>query len=359
MKLKVNTKQLQALVTKAMKCASCKPGIPITGMMAIELKDNVLTLTTTDDNNYLWVKDECKGDNFYVVVNVELFVKLISKLTSETVTMSVVNDALEIDGNGHYVIELPYDGEGELVKYPDPRKKMGENVAKTEVSLSTLKMILATAKASVDVTKDYYGCYAGYYIGDDCAITTDSFKMCLIDTKILDTPALLWASTMELVPLLSGETVTVYKDDKFILMETPDGEIFAQLMDCIEDYNVEVIKKYTSTEMAHSCVVQKDELLQVLDRIALFVTKLDEVGIYLTFGKEELKITSRQTDGAEAIAYQEYVDGEEFSCCVNVERLSDLVKSVLSDTVEIFYGNEDIIKIEDGNITKALALIED
>ena len=151
--MKMNTKQLQTLVSKAMKCASCESDVPLTNMMSIEVKDKVLTLTTTDENTYLFVSDECDSEDFYVVVEVELFSKLISKLTSETVTLNVVNDSLEVDGNGHYVIGLPYDIDGGLIKFPNPRAKLAETAARDEVNLSTLKMILATAKASVDFTR--------------------------------------------------------------------------------------------------------------------------------------------------------------------------------------------------------------
>ena len=359
MKTTINTKQLQELVTKSMKCAACNPKIPITGMIAIEVKKGTITLTTTDECNYLYVKGDCEANDFYVVVNAELFVKLISKLTSDTVTMEIVNDSLEINANGRYVLELPYDGEGELVKFPNPVAKMPENVAHADVPLSTLKMVLATAKASVDCTKDYYGCYAGYYFGEDCVMTTDSYKMCKIDTSVFGVPALLWSSTMELVGLLSGDNVDVSIGGNCIYMQTPSGDIYAQLMDCIADFNVEAVKKYTSAEFERSCVVSKAELLQVLDRLSLFVTKLDENGIFLTFGQEELKITSRQSDGEEAIAYSEFVDGSEFSCCIDVERFTDQVKSVLADTVEIFFGSSSTIKIEDGNVTKIVSLFEE
>ena len=79
MKLKVNTKKLQDMVSKAMKCASCVGDIPLTGMLALELKEGKLTVTTTDENTYLYLTEDCTGDDFYVVVDVAIFSKLISK----------------------------------------------------------------------------------------------------------------------------------------------------------------------------------------------------------------------------------------------------------------------------------------
>ena len=58
MKLTINTSTIQNMVAKSMKGAPCNKMIPLTSLMAIELKDNVLTLITTDSTNYLYVREE-------------------------------------------------------------------------------------------------------------------------------------------------------------------------------------------------------------------------------------------------------------------------------------------------------------
>ena len=90
--------------------------IPITGLMSIELKDHKLTLTTTDAINYLFiVEDKVDGEDFCVVVQAETFAKLISRMTSETVSLELVGEELRVTGNGEYKIDLPLDEEGELI----------------------------------------------------------------------------------------------------------------------------------------------------------------------------------------------------------------------------------------------------
>lgn len=356
MKMTVSTKKLQELMNKALKCAICKPKIIISGMMAISLKDGVLTLIASDGNNYLYVSDDCEGDDFYVVVDVPLFSKLISKLTCDNITMKVVNDSLEIDGNGHYVIGLPYDGEGELVKFPDPRQKLTNEANNTMLKLSTLKMIVATAKASVDFTADYEGCYSGYYMGPECVVTTDSFKVCWIDVGLFKTPIIVRRDTMDLIQFLSDEEVSVVNDGKYIIFNTSKCTIFAQLIDSVSDFRVDAVKQYITSEFAQTCTVFKADLMQVLDRLSLFVAPVDENGIFLTFGQDELKINSRQSDGEEVIEYAERVDGEQYACCLDIVKFGEQVKSVLSDSVTICYNNPNAVKIEDGNVTKIVSL---
>ena len=354
MELEVNTKKLQGLVSKAMKCASCVADIPLTSMMALQVVDNTLTVTTTDENTYLYLSEPCEGEDFYVVVDVGIFSKLISKITSENVTLEVVDGTLVVNGNGKYVLELPYNGEGELVKFPEPRSKADGETSK--VSLSTLKMIQATASASLDTTKGYHGCYTGYYMGKK-AITTDSFKICIVDTPVFDTPVIVRPETMELVEMLSGEEITVNKNDKYILFISDRCSIFSQVLPYLEDFQVDSIETVADFECANTCNVDKSVLLGVLDRLSLFVTKMDENGIKLQFDDTSLTIESKQTDGVEVIEYEESIKlSSPFSCEININKFAEQVKSVLAGVVSIHFGNDNIIKITDGNITKVIAL---
>lgn len=93
MKLTVKTAQFQAMVSKAVRGAGLNKLLPITGMMCIEKKDGVLSIYTTDTANYLQVRmDLPEGDDIYVVVPADTFSKLISKMTSERITLSVLEE---------------------------------------------------------------------------------------------------------------------------------------------------------------------------------------------------------------------------------------------------------------------------
>ena len=112
MKLTIKTVKLKEMVAKAVKGVGNNKLIPLTSLMAIELKDATLTLITTDATNYLYIsEDKVVGEDFYVVVDANVFSKLISKMTCEDVTLEIKSDiiALQVKGNGTYKIELPLD----------------------------------------------------------------------------------------------------------------------------------------------------------------------------------------------------------------------------------------------------------
>ena len=366
MKLKINTQEFQNMVAKATKGASVG-NISLTQLMSISLKENTLTLITTDGPNFLYVtKDKVAGDDFSVVVPVEKFSKLISKLTCEDVTLEVVEKdgelaKLVVRGNGKYEIELPYDEEGDLVEFPDPIAEIvdgdDEGWDNTEVNLSTIRLVLSTAKAAL-MTGSEALCYTGYYCGDRI-VTTDTYKICGIDVNMFDEPKLIPVELMDLLDLMTEEKVTVtYKDDTFIF-ETKNISVLGHTLEGIEDYQIEAISSLLDEKFSSSCKVEKSELLRMLDRISLFVDVFDKNSVYLTFTKEGLEVSSKKDSGAEVIPYKESTKFKPYTCCLDIELFKTQVKASPADIVEILYGKDNSIKFVNGNVKQVLALADD
>ena len=358
MKLTTNTSTLQTMVAKSMKGASCNKMIPLTSLMAIQLKDHTLTLITTDATNYLYVKaDKIDGDDFYVVVQAEMFSKLISRLTCEKVSIELKENALNVKGNGSYSIELPLNEEGELIVYPDPLAKAEGLEEQDDINLSTIRLILNTAKASLAETNEV-PCYTGYYVGDSI-VSTDTYKICGIDIALFAKPALISPETMNLLDLLSDEKIKVFRKGNTIVFESHDCDVYGKTMDSLEDFQIDVISDLLNQEFCSSCKVSKDSLLQLLDRLSLFVSAYDKNGIYLTFTREGLQSDSKQANSSELLPYVESANFKDFTCCIDIEMFRSQVKANTGSTINIQYGEDNAIKMTDGNVTQIVALLED
>lgn len=354
----IRTSTLQSMVAKAMKGASCNKMIPLTGLMAIELVDNTLTLTTTDATNYLYIReDKVDGDDFYVVVQADMFAKLISKLTCEKVNLELKDNVLTVKGNGKYSIELPLDEEGELIKFPNPLDNATSNGVEYTVNLSTIKLILATAKSALADTLEV-PCYTGYYVGDK-VVATDTYKICGINIKLWDEPTLISPEMMSLLDIFTDEHITAVREGNTMIFESDSCTVYGTLMDSIDDYQIEAIEGLLSQDFDSSCKVTKSALLQLLDRLALFVSPYDKNGIYLTFTREGLQIESKQANSVETIPYAESTNFHDFTCCVDIEMLHSQVKANTGDGITLHYGEENAIKITDGNVVQVVALLED
>lgn len=356
MKLKLKTLKLQEMVSKAIKGASNNKMIPITGLMAIVLKKGVLTLITTDATNTLKVMEKnIEGDDFYVVVQADIFSKLVAKITTETITLTLKENSLEVKGNGTYSIELPLDEEGQLIKFPE--YKFDTKVEKSEINLSTVKVLLNANKAALAQTMEV-PCLTGYYF-DDKVFTTDSFKVCSTDIKMFPDKVLLPAELMDLLALMDEEKITVQVSGNKILFSTNNVIVFGSQLEGIEDYPSEAIDAYLETEFKSVCKLPKGAVLNLLDRLALFVATYDKNGVYLTFNNEGVLFSSKKSNGTELIKYQGSENFQPFTCCADIELLKSQISAQDGEVVELWYGHEKAIKMTSGKITQIVALLED
>lgn len=356
--LKLKTKQLQEMTQKAMKGASNNKILPLTSMLAIELKDNVLTLTTTDFSNYLEIKqDKVVGDNFYVVVMADIFSKLIGKLTTEEVTLDVSDKVLTIKANGQYKMELPVDEDGSLVVFPQYRKDILTCNTYT-IKLATLKSILTTNKASVaqDLTVP---ALTGYYINANGVLTSDSFVACHNKVTGIGETFMLPYQVVELFNVLNAEDVNIYVNDTDAVIATPDVTIFGKLLLEKNNFPVEAITKYLQTEFESKCKLPKDGLLSILDRLSLFVGTYDKNEVYLTFTLDGIIVESKQGTGNELIKYAESSNFQPFTCCMDIELLKTQIQSQQTDVIELYYGNNTAIKLASGSIVQICSLSQD
>lgn len=364
MKITLKTSVLQQMVGRSVKGASCNKMIPITELMAIQLKNNVLTLITSDATNYLYIRqDKVQGDDFYVVVRVETFAKLISKMTSEDISIELLEDKLQVVGNGKYFIELPLDEEGQLIKYPDPAHITAENKIITkdspvEIHLSTIRTVLTTNKAALATTMES-PCYTGYYVGDEI-VSTDTYKICATKVKLFETPVLISPEMMNLLDIMTEEKIKVsFASDNELIFDTPDCVVYGTVLEGIEDYAITAINALVNEEFHSMCKIPKSAFLGVLDRLSLFVSVYDKNEIYLTFTRDGLLVSSKQSSGTEIIKYSDSKNFKDYTCAIDIGMLTTQVKAQTGDMVELWYGEENAIKMIDGNIIQIVALSED
>ena len=207
MKLTINTEKFKEMVSRAIRGSGNNKLIPITSLMALELKDGKLTITTTDATNTLKVsKKEIEGEDFYVVVPVDIFSKLVAKTTAEIISLDLEENILSIKGNGTYSLELPLDEEGRLIKFPEYR--FDESVEKAVINLSTIKQLLTANKAALADTMET-PCLTGYYCGEGEVISTDTFKVCGNKIAVFSEPVLIPAELMELLAVIEEEKIFI------------------------------------------------------------------------------------------------------------------------------------------------------
>jgi len=356
MQLTLKTQKLQELLTKAVKGSSNNKMIPITSLIEIKLQNNTLSLITTDATNILKViEPNITQSDFYVVVQTEIFSKLVLKTTSENITLTINNENLEFKGNGTYNIELPLDEEGNPIKFPEFVFDYDSEV--TTINLTLLKFIILTNKAALAETMER-PYLTGYYFSDN-VITTNIFKICVNDIKLFSQPVLLPPSLVDLLLLFNEETVSVqYYEDK-IIFKTNNIMICGSQMEEIDAYPVEAITNYIETEFVSMCKISKKQLLDILERLTLFVSVYDKNSITLTFSEDQLIITNKKNNGNETITYKENNNNQPFSCCIDIELFKSQIMVQTTEVIELWYGHPKAIKMNFDKTTQLIALMQD
>lgn len=359
MKLTIGTQRLQALLNKAVKGAGSNKNIPMTSLIAIELKDGELRLTTTDATNYLTlVADNVVGDDLYVAVQVDLLAKLVSRMTCAEVTLSVTDNSLEVSGNGKYQIDIPLEDDGTPVKLPNPVEAFNKGNKIGSVDSSVILTALTSLKPALATTLDYsLSCpwFTCYYVKDSIT-ATDTFTVADCKQGFLEEPKLISPVVMDLLGLLSGE-ISVYADGDKMLFEADGGIVYGTIPSGIEHYSIDVISDLVNQGFMYSCRVVKSALLSLLDRISLFVGVYDNGKITLSFDDDGLTVTSRYA--SETIAYTDDISVGKFVCQTDVNTLTTQVKAQTGSEIMIEYGEDNAIKLVDGDVTSVVALLEE
>ena len=355
MKLTIGTARLQALLNKAVKGAGSNKLIPMTSLIAIRLKDEVLTLTTTDATNYLCLtENNVTGDEFYVAVQVDLLAKLVSKMTCDEVTLEVADNALNVIGNGKYQIDIPLEDDGSMVKLPNPIESFKKGEAVGKVDSSVILSTLTSIKPALATTMEYPW-FTCYYVKDRI-VATDTYTVADYNAGFLNDAKLISSAVMDLLGLFAGE-ISVYVDGDKMLFESDKGVVYGTIPNGIENYSIDAIEGLVQQEFANSCTVAKSSLLNLLDRIALFVGVYDNGKITLSFSKDSLEVISKYAN--EKVNYTNNEKAGEFTCNTDINTLITQVKAQTGSEITIEYGKDNAIKIIDGDITSVVALLEE
>lgn len=358
MKIQIKTNILKEVVNKVIKASTNNKMVPLTGLLSLSATNGVFKAVASDAVNYFEISaDGVASGDFEVVVKSDLFSKIVSKTTSETITFDIDGGILTFTGNGTYKIELPLDEEGQPIKYPT-YNTMGDIVNSGNIKLSTIKSIIVSNKPALAVTAEA-PYLMNYYCGKEAVISADSFNICINKTKFIDTPVLISPIVMELLSLFNEEDITYEYDGSHIEFSNTTMKLYVKPQTNVENYPAEAIMDYESQEASSDCAVSKSTLVNILDRLSLFISDFDVNGVYLDFTESGIKVTSKNNAGTELIPYAESHNFTPTIYLVSVDALRKQVNARSGDILYIQYGLDNAIKFVDGNVLHVVALLED
>ena len=359
--LKISTAKLQELVSKAIKGVGNNKLIPRTTDIAIKVSDNTLTLITSDDDNYLNVSESVESEDFYAVVQADQFSKLVMRTTSEEISLDLVGDVLEVHGNGVHKFAVDIDANtNEMVEYPNPIQNI-LNVQQTiigKIDVPTVKTILGAVKPSIAVTHEQPQ-FANYYFGD-VVLATDTFKISCLKKKVTATPILVSARLMELLDVYSGDkSIDIYKVGNNLAFVGDGCSVCGFAMDGIDRFPVDKIMAYMDNDYPNKCVLPKQSVLQLIDRLSLFVGAFDDGVVNIEFAEDGMHVSSQKSDSIEVIPYVSSEIKDTTAGRVYIEMFKAQVKAQTAENVELYFGDGKSLKLIDSDIdvTSVVSLV--
>lgn len=353
MKFTIVTAKMNSILSKVQKGVGNNKIQPITEYLKINLTAGTLTVTATSMVNFItYIEREVEGEDGEAIVKADQLIKLVAKTTKPNLSFNLKETHLEVKGNGTY--KIPLFETNEFPSYTFNRSE----VPSYEVETAALKKAFAVNSASL-ADDMLLPCLTGYNVGSQM-ISTDGIKMCINEFGFSLQPALVTQTVADLIANLNAEKTTIMKDGNKLLFVTDNIVIFGTELAGIEEYpDITPVLDYTYD---HHAVVKREELISALDRLSLFVDKINNNGVKLTFQEEALLITDLKENSSEPVAYlsegEESVEVGSGEVIVNIDYLKQLLSVLTKPVVQMYYSEGIPLKITEDNVTQILSQIE-
>jgi hypothetical protein len=165
---------------------------------------------------------------------------------------------------------------------------------------------------------------------------------------------------MNLIDIMGGEKVTVQCNDKGKYLFTTNTEsVFISAMEEIVDYPHEAINNFLKVELPYSVILGRKEILGVLDRLDLFSSAYDAPWVKVEVSDKSIVFSN--DNGIEEI---EFEDGETATpdnpivFKVDIQMVIDQLTARGDDSITLWFGIDNAIKITGGDVTNVIALIK-
>ena len=330
-------------------------------------KDNYLYLSVTNREYLVEIKiDLGSHEDFHATVSATLFLKLIAQTTSDTIELSVKDNALIVKGNGTYKLPLLYD-EDKILSIP---KIEVENASvNMQIPSSTLNDIMKFNGKEIQKTTAIARPVQKMYYMDEQGAITFTTGAC-VNKFSLTTPVKI---------LMSGKLVKLFKlfsngDVNFTLGHTAltneimqtrvkfelDDVVITAILACddamLNSVPAKAIRSRAEDSYAYEIKIDRLDLLQTINRISLFtVSGFTKPYCSCKFTKDSVTIYDGHSINHETIYYEESKDfEEEYTAILDLNDVKAVLDVCTEQYVTMRFGNKQAVCICYNNIINVI-----
>lgn len=334
----------------------------LTEVLEIKYIENGLELSITNKEYIVKVTIPIAGvEEFHATVDAEIFLKLISQITTETVELKIEDNSLIVIGNGEYTFPMIYEND-DLFELPDI--DIETETCKFQVSTDVLGKIMNYNSKEIMKSAISHPVQKMYYIDEKGCITFTS-GACITNFNLgVNIKFLLNSKIVKLFRLFSDGQVDCVFGYKTINDEINQPRIsfknkFITLTTILNDDDsminavpAEAIRKRAEDTYNYSVIFNKNMLLQTINRLTLFAESnqiIKPYGIF-EFGSDSVKIYDKHKVNNETVNYDNHIELEEYTATIDLTDLKSVLDSCKEEHITFNFGNEQAIVIQRPNV---------
>lgn len=358
----IRCEELQNVCSKILAAVDVDDSSMITETLAIYTEGNKLYLAVTNREYFVKVKlDLQKEFDFKATVPAEIFLKLISKMTTETVEFEIDGNSLIVKGNGTYKLPMIFN-EDSLLELPEI--VINTTTAEFDVKKSILSSILTYNSKELSKRFVVSNPVQKMYYLDEKGCITFTTGACVNNFDLNTTVKMLLPDKIvKLFKLFKEETVHfIYGKDT-----TPSGAIQTKIKlvtDTVEltaiitsdDSMINIVPADAIRSRAfdsydYSIVVNKQLFIDAIDRILIFVSNAIVPYGTFEFKADGIEIRTSNEANTEKLIYENKLDNlESYIAVFDLAELKLILSGMKSNYVTINFGNHQAIVLNEDNI---------
>lgn len=359
----INTQKLKTIATKIMSAVDTQTADKITDLLEIQTNNGRLTLSVTNNEYFVQVSmDTFDNAEFDATVEADLFLKLVSNTTSETIDLTMTDQFLAVRGNGSYKLPLIFDG-SKLMKLSPI---VINNVLKDfTVSAETLNSIYKynSRELNKGIVSNMVQMY--YYVDEEGAITfvdgacVNEFKLAqpvkmLLSNKLVklfrlfDDGDVHFQFGVDMVDSSTERTKVLFSNNDVCITSLLLNDV--SMINCVP---TNAIRTRANNIYPANIVCKKDELLDALKRLLIFSSRSETAHPYGTFhfDTDSMTISDISGDNNETIKYITPITQTNLNDIIlELNDFKSTIESVSTSTINMSFGDGAAVVITHNNI---------
>lgn len=360
--------EIQAACSKILAAVDSNNLSVLTETLQINSENNDLYISVTNREYYAKVKiGNAEGVDFKATVNANVFLKLVSQITTDTIELHVADTNLVVKGNGTYRLPLIFDGE-KLMELPEINIENPTTTFEID-SEHLLSLIQYNSKElskgviSKPIQKLYYM--------DECGAVTFTTGACVNNFTLKEPVKILLNDRLvKLFKLFKGDKVQFtlgydpYSEEIIqtkVKFATDDVTITA-ILSCddsmLRSFPVTAVRGRATADYPYSVSINKDQLIQTIGRMLLFASttnntkNLDMPWGTFEFKKDSVVVYDSRKDNKEELYYTNSASAIEdtYTAMLNLVDLRTTLDSCTEQYVSLNFGDHVALVVARGKV---------